>query len=231
MVSGLNRSLPLKWIGPATTKYRFYRTWVKVRPVLTHFFLHYAGILLSLSVLSTTIRPITPRPPRPAGSPSSSASSGSSGSVHRECERSSRIPLPSPAPMLVHGPMHPSPRAPMMDARRYLNLFPRRRVAPPTPPSSDDEPSDDGEGDDREETQSASDASLSSQDVSSDGASQGSEQESTSFSSGPSDHYSSGSSSGGSSVGSGSVTSGSASDYSSDDNLVNRYFDDRFRPP
>ncbi|MED6161819.1 hypothetical protein PIB30_064324 [Stylosanthes scabra] len=72
--------------------------------------------------------------------------------------------------MPVPGPMHPPPRTPMIDARRYRNLFPRRRVAPPTPPPSDDEPSEDGDGDDREESQSVSDASLSSQDVSSDGA-------------------------------------------------------------
>ncbi|MED6170294.1 hypothetical protein PIB30_029546 [Stylosanthes scabra] len=170
------------------------------------------------------MRPFAPRPPRPVGSPSSSASAGSSGSVHREREHSPRTPLPTPAPMHVPASMHPPPRTPMMDARRYRNLFPRRRVAPPTPLPSDDEPSDEGDCDDSEDSQTASDTSLSSRDISSAGASYGSERESSSFSSGPSDCFSSGSSSGGSSVGSGSVTSGSASDASSDDDLLNRYF-------
>ncbi|MED6195139.1 hypothetical protein PIB30_035275 [Stylosanthes scabra] len=166
------------------------------------------------------------RPPRPAGSPSSSASSGLSDGVPRERECSPRTPLP--APVLAHvpvpAPIHLPPRTPMMDARRYRNLFPRRRVAPPTPPPSDDEPSDDGDGDDREDSQTASDASLSSQDMSSADSSYGSERKSTCFSSGPSDRSSSGSSSNGSSFGYGSVSGGSASDASSDDDLVNRYF-------
>ncbi|MED6121666.1 hypothetical protein PIB30_032322 [Stylosanthes scabra] len=168
--------------------------------------------------------PVAPRPPRPVGSPISSASSSPSGSVHREHERSPRTPLPPPAPMHVLGPMHPPPRTPMMDARCYRNLFSRHRVAPPTLPPSDNEPSDEGDGDDPKDYQTPSGTSLSSRDVSSAGASYGSERESTSFSSGPSDHFCSGSSSGGSSVGSGSATSGSASDASSDDDLVNRYF-------
>ncbi|MED6127421.1 hypothetical protein PIB30_087945 [Stylosanthes scabra] len=91
------------------------------------------------------MRPIAPRPPRPAGSPSSSASSGSNGSVHREREHSPFTSLPPPATMPVIGPMHPPPHAPMMDARRYRNLFSRRRVAPPTPLPSDDEPSYEGD--------------------------------------------------------------------------------------
>ncbi|MED6120689.1 hypothetical protein PIB30_023304 [Stylosanthes scabra] len=117
-------------------------------------------------------------------------------------ERSPRTPLPPPAPVPILTPMHPPPRTPMTDAYRYRNLFPRRRVAPPTLPPSDDEPSDKGDSDDPEDSQTASDTSLSSRDVSSAGASHGSEQESTSFSSGPADRFSSGSSSGGSSVGS-----------------------------
>ncbi|MED6120644.1 hypothetical protein PIB30_022757 [Stylosanthes scabra] len=86
--------------------------------------------------------PSAPRPPRPASSPSSSVSSGSSGSFHRERERSPRTPLPPPALMPVPRPVHHVPRTPMMDARRYRSLFPRRRVAPPTPPPSNDEPSE-----------------------------------------------------------------------------------------
>ncbi|MED6182941.1 hypothetical protein PIB30_033347 [Stylosanthes scabra] len=174
--------------------------------------------------------PVAPRPPQLVGSPSSSASSGSSGSVHREHKHSPRTPLPSPVLMPVPAPMHPPPRTPMMDARRYRNLFPRRRVAPPTPPPSDSEPSDDGEVGDPEDSQTAKDASLSSRDVSSADALYGSERESTSFSSGPSDRFSSGSSFGGSSVGFGSVMSGSTSDTSSDDDLVNRYFAGTFPP-
>ncbi|MED6109090.1 hypothetical protein PIB30_030424 [Stylosanthes scabra] len=165
------------------------------------------------------MRSVAPRPPHPAGSPSSSVSSGSSSSVHQECERSPRTPLPPPAPIPMPGPVHPIPRTPMMDTRRYRNLFPRRRVAPPTPPSpptpppSDDEPSDDGgdvdakEEGDPENPYTVSDASLSNRDVSSAGASYGSERRSASFSSDPSDRF-----------------SGSASDASSDDDLVNYDF-------
>ncbi|MED6155795.1 hypothetical protein PIB30_008377 [Stylosanthes scabra] len=197
---------------------------------------------LSLSI-SATIRPVAPRPPCPAGSPSSSVSSSSSGSFHRDRERSPRTPLPPPAPMHVPRPVHHVLRTPMMDARRYRSLFPRRRVAPPTPPSpltplsSDDKPSDYG-GDidaneigDPGEPYAISDSSLSSRDVSSAGASCGSERESASLSSGPSDHFSSDSSSGSGSVGYGSVTSGSASDASSDDVLVYRHFAETFPPP
>ncbi|MED6147105.1 hypothetical protein PIB30_040879 [Stylosanthes scabra] len=96
------------------------------------------------------------RPPRPVGSSSSSVFSGSSGSFHRERERSPHTPLPPPASMPVPGPMYPVPRTPMMDAHGYRSLFPRRRVAPPTPPSSptpppsDDEPSIELEGDPEE---------------------------------------------------------------------------------
>ncbi|MED6171304.1 hypothetical protein PIB30_039569 [Stylosanthes scabra] len=197
----------------------------------------FATWLIDFGVLQ--MRHIARRPPRPAGSPSSFVSSGSSGSVHRERERSPRTPLPPPTPMPVPGPMHLISRTPMMDARRYRNLFPRHRVAPPTPPSpptpppSDDEPSDDGgdadveDDDDPEDSQTVSDASLSSREVSSAGASYGSKRESTNFSSDPSDRFSSG----GSSVGYGSVTSGSASDASSDDDLVNRHLAGTFPPP
>ncbi|MED6163608.1 hypothetical protein PIB30_081643 [Stylosanthes scabra] len=180
---------------------------------------------------------VAPRLSRPAGSPSSSVSYGPSGSFHRERERSPRTPLPPPAPMPVPGPMHPVSRTPMMDARRYRSLFPRRRVAPhtppspPTPPPSDDEPSDyEGDADadeigDPEEPYAVSDSSLSSRDVSSAGASYGSERESASLSSSHSGHFSSDSSSGSGFVRYGSVTSGSASDASSDDDL-----DDTWRP-
>ncbi|MED6134768.1 hypothetical protein PIB30_040034 [Stylosanthes scabra] len=91
----------------------------------------------------TTMRPIAPRPARPAASPSSSASSGSSGSFHREREHSPHTPLPPLAPAPAPGPMHPIPRTPMTDARRYRRLFSRHRVAPPTPPPPSPPPSDD----------------------------------------------------------------------------------------
>ncbi|MED6185728.1 hypothetical protein PIB30_059837 [Stylosanthes scabra] len=175
-------------------------------------------------------------PPRLAGSPSSSVSSGSSESFHRERERSARTPLPPPAPMPVPGPMHPVPRTPMMDARRYRSLFPRRQVAPPTPPSSptpplsDDEPSVERidteaelEGD-PEEPYLVGDAYLGGREVYSSDASYGSEHESANVRSGPSSRHSSGSSSGSGSVGYGFVTSGSANDASSNDDLVNRHF-------
>ncbi|MED6218901.1 hypothetical protein PIB30_030912 [Stylosanthes scabra] len=173
-----------------------------------------------------TMRPLfagphAPRPPRPAVSPSSSASSSLSNRVPRERERSPRAPVLVPA--LALAPVYPPPRVPMMDVRRYRNLFPRRHVTPPTPPPSDDEPSDDDD-DEREDSQSASDASLSSRGVSSAGASYGSERESTSFNSGPSDRSSSGSSSGSGSFCYCSGSGTSSSDASSEDNLVDHYF-------
>ncbi|MED6140435.1 hypothetical protein PIB30_093207 [Stylosanthes scabra] len=166
------------------------------------------------------VGPSVPRPP-----PSSSASSGLSDGVPKECERSPRAPVHVPA----LAPVYPPPHVPMMDARRYRNLFPRPRVTPPTPPPSDDEPSDDDD-DEREDSQSASDARLSSRDVSSAGASYGSERESTSFSLGPSDRSSSGSSSGSGSFGYCSGSGVSSSNASSDDDLVDRYFAGTFPP-
>ncbi|MED6182207.1 hypothetical protein PIB30_026467 [Stylosanthes scabra] len=112
-----------------------------------------------------------------------------------------------------------------MDACRYRNLFPRRRVTSPTPPPSDEEQSY-NDDDQPEDSQSASDVSLSSRDVSSVGASHGSERESTSFSSGPSDRSSSGSSLGNGSFGYCSGSGASSSDASSEDDLVDRYFAD-----
>ncbi|MED6156318.1 hypothetical protein PIB30_013350 [Stylosanthes scabra] len=89
-----------------------------------------------------TMRPIAPFSPRPAASPSSSTSLGSVGSVHRERSGSRRTPLPSMAPAPVPGLVYPVLRTPMCDARRYRSLFPRRRVAPPTPPPPSPPPSD-----------------------------------------------------------------------------------------
>ncbi|MED6207748.1 hypothetical protein PIB30_038561 [Stylosanthes scabra] len=116
------------------------------------------SFFLSLYLIhDASAAPSAPRPPRPAGSPSSSASSSQSDGVPRERERSPRTLLPTPVPthVPVLAPMHPPPRTPMMDTCRYRNLFPRRRVAPPTPPPSDDQPSDDRDGDDREDSQTA----------------------------------------------------------------------------
>ncbi|MED6198799.1 hypothetical protein PIB30_069913 [Stylosanthes scabra] len=79
--------------------------------------------------------------------------------------------------------------------------LPETRVAPPTPPPSDDEPSDEGDGDNPEDSQTANDTSEQPRCIL------------------------------GCSTGSGSVTSGSASDASSDDDLVNRYFAGTFSPP
>ncbi|MED6199293.1 hypothetical protein PIB30_074616 [Stylosanthes scabra] len=188
------------------------------------------------------MQPSAPRPPRPAASLSSSVLSGSSGSYHWERERSPHTLLPPLAPAPAPGPMHPIPRTPMTDARRYRSLFSRRRVAPPTPPShspppSDDEPSVETvdlqaelEGD-LEEPYLAHHIPIGAPEAYYSDASYGSEQESDSVGSGPSSHHSSGSSSGSASIGYGSVTSESASDGSSDDDLVNRYFAGTFPPP
>ncbi|MED6198353.1 hypothetical protein PIB30_065553 [Stylosanthes scabra] len=152
---------------------------------------------------------------------------GLSDEVPRERERSPHTSLPAPVP--APAPMYPPPWVPMMDTRRYRNLFPRCRVTPPTPPPSDDEPSYDDD-EDREDSQSANDASLGSWDVSSAGASYGSERECTSCSSGPSDRSSLGSSSSRGSFRYGSGLGGSSSDASSEDDLVNRYFAGTFPP-
>ncbi|MED6153270.1 hypothetical protein PIB30_100296 [Stylosanthes scabra] len=115
----------------------------RVREVLTPFLLPYAGsILSSLSLSLLAMRPIAPFSPRPAASPGSSVSSGSVKSVHRECSRSPCTPLPPMAPAPAPGPMYLVPRTPMCDARRYRSLFPRHRVAPPTPPPPSPPPSD-----------------------------------------------------------------------------------------
>ncbi|MED6134801.1 hypothetical protein PIB30_040325 [Stylosanthes scabra] len=175
---------------------------------------------LSFSILlydASTLRWCALQPPRPAVSPSSSASSGLSDRVSRERERSPRALLPSHVPAPALALVYPPPRVPMMDARRYRNLFPRRRVIPPTPPPSDDDPSDD-------------DDALSSRDVSSADISYELEHESTSFSSGSSDLSSSGSSSSNDSFGYGFGSGGSSSDASSEDDLANRYFSGTFPP-
>ncbi|MED6138149.1 hypothetical protein PIB30_071564 [Stylosanthes scabra] len=194
------------------------------------------------SYLSSTLRPIAPVSPRPAASPSSSTSSGSVGSIHRERSRSPHTPLPPMAPTPVLGPVYPVPRTPMCDARPYRSLFPRRRVAPPTPPPpspppSDEEPSAEtydlatelvGNPDEPYVAEyvpyGASEAYYSD-------ASYGLERESASTDTAPSSHHSSGSSSCSVSLGYGSASSRSASDGASDDDLVNRYFAGTFPPP
>ncbi|MED6161654.1 hypothetical protein PIB30_062762 [Stylosanthes scabra] len=172
------------------------------------------------------MRPSAPRLPRPASSPSSSVSSGSSGSFHRERERSPRTSLPPPTLMPVPGPMHPVPRTPMMDARRYRSLFPHRRVAPPTPPPSDDEPSEETvdleaelEGD-PEEPYLVGNAYSGGYDVYPSDASYGSEQESASVGTGPSNRHSFDSSTSSGSIGYAEASSGSASDCALDGDLA-----------
>ncbi|MED6110091.1 hypothetical protein PIB30_039722 [Stylosanthes scabra] len=200
-------------------------------------------VIFSLSPLSLfAMRPIAPFSPRPAASPSSFASSGSVGSVHRECSRSSRTPLPPIAPVPVPGPVYPVPRTPMCDARRYCSLFPHRRVAPPTPPPpspppSDDEPSAETydpaaelEGD-PDEPYVAERVLHGAPEAYYSDTSYGSERESAGTDSAPSSHHSSGSSSGRVSLGYGSASSGSASDGAPDDDLVNCYFAGTFPPP
>ncbi|MED6204364.1 hypothetical protein PIB30_008491 [Stylosanthes scabra] len=188
------------------------------------------------------MRPIAPFSPRPAASPSSSAFSGSVGSVHRERSRSPRTPLPPMAPAPVRGPVYAVPRTPMCDARRYRSLFPRHRIAPPTPPPpspppSDDEPSAETydpaaelEGD-PDEPYVAEQALRRIPEAYYSDASYGSERESASTDLAPFSHHSSGSSSGSASLGYGSASGGSASDGASDDDLVNRYFAGTFPPP
>ncbi|MED6219307.1 hypothetical protein PIB30_034650 [Stylosanthes scabra] len=179
------------------------------------------------------MRPIAPFFPRPAASPSSSTSSGSVGSVHRERSRSPRTPLPPMASAPVPRPVYPVPLTPMCDARRYRSLFPRRRVAPPTPlppspPPSDDEPSAETYDSaaelvgDPDEPYVAERVLYGAPEAYYFDTSYGSERESTSTDSAPSSHHSSGSSSGSVSLGYGSASSGSASDGASDDDLVNR---------
>ncbi|MED6158762.1 hypothetical protein PIB30_035782 [Stylosanthes scabra] len=187
------------------------------------------------------MRPIVPFSPRPAASPSSSTSCGSTSSVHRERERSPRTPLPPMAPAPAPGTVHPIPRTPMCDARRYRSLFPRRRVTPPTPPPPSPPPSDDEPSvetydpatesvGDPDEPYVAEHVPYGAPEAYYSDASYGSERESDSTDTAPSSHYSSGSSSGSVSLGYGSASSGSASDDASDDDLVNRYFARTFPP-
>ncbi|MED6205181.1 hypothetical protein PIB30_015519 [Stylosanthes scabra] len=188
------------------------------------------------------MRPIAPFSPRSVASPSSSTSSGSVGSVHRERSCSPRTPLPSMVPAPVSGPVYPGPRTPMCDARRYHSLFPRHRVAPPTPPPpspppSDEEPSTETYDPaaelvgDPDEPYVAELVPYGAPEAYYSDASYGSERESASTDTAPSSHHSSGSSSGSVSLGYGSASSGSASDGASDDDLVNHYFAGTFSPP
>ncbi|MED6199027.1 hypothetical protein PIB30_072137 [Stylosanthes scabra] len=213
----------------------------RVREVLTPFFLHYAG-LSSFSYPSSTMRPIAPFSPCPAASPSSSTSSGSVGSIHWERSCSPRTPLPPMAPAPVPGPVYPVPRTPMCDAQRYRSLFPRRRVAPPTPLPPSPPPSDEGPSaetydpatelvGDPDESYVAERVPYGAPEAYYSNASYGSERESASTDTAPSSHHSSGSSSGSVSLGYGSASSGSTSDGASDDDLVNRYFAGTFPPP
>ncbi|MED6144246.1 hypothetical protein PIB30_013852 [Stylosanthes scabra] len=188
------------------------------------------------------MRPIAPFSPRPAASPSLSTSSGSTGSVYWERSRSPRTPLQPMAPAPGPGPVYPVPRTPMCDAQRYRSLFPRRRVAPPTPPPPSPPPSDEEPSvetydsvtelvGDPDEPVVAELVPYGAPEAYYSDASYGSKRESASTETAPSSHHSSGSSSGSVSLGYGSASSGSASDGASDDDLVNRYFAGTFPPP
>ncbi|MED6167772.1 hypothetical protein PIB30_005737 [Stylosanthes scabra] len=146
------------------------------------------------------------------------------------------------APAPVPGPVYPVPRTPMCDARRYHRLFPRCRVAPPTPPPPSPPPSDEEPFaetydpatelvGDPDEPYIAEHVPYGAPEVYYSDASYGSERESASTDTAPSSHHSSGSSSGSVSLGYGSASSRSASDEASDDDLVNRYFAGTFPPP
>ncbi|MED6107191.1 hypothetical protein PIB30_011761 [Stylosanthes scabra] len=192
--------------------------------------------------LSFAMRPIVPFSPRPAASPSSSTSSGSTGSVHRERSRSPRMPLPPMAPAPALGPVYPVPCTRMCDARRYRSLFPRRRVAPPTPPPPSPPPSDEEPSvetydpatellGDPDEPYVAEHVHYGAPEAYYSDASYGSERESASTDLALSSHHSSGNSFGSVSLGYDCASSGSASDGASDDDLVNRYFAGTFPPP
>ncbi|MED6149981.1 hypothetical protein PIB30_067783 [Stylosanthes scabra] len=140
------------------------------------------------------------------------------------------------------GPGVPCSASPMCDARRYLSLFPRRRIAPPTPtpplpPLSDEEPSAETYDPatelvgDPDEPYVAEHVPYGASEAYYSDASYGSERESASTDTTSSSHHSSGSSFGSVSLGYGSVSSGSVSDGASDDDLVNRYFAGTFPPP
>ncbi|MED6108823.1 hypothetical protein PIB30_027777 [Stylosanthes scabra] len=186
------------------------------------------------------MKQIAPFSPRPTASPSSSTSSGSVSSVHWECSRSLRTPLPpmAPAPVPVPGPVNLVPRTPMCDARRYRSLFPRRRVEPPTPPPPSPPPSDEEPSaetydpaaelvEDPDKPYVAERVLHGAPEAYYSDTSYGSERESASTDSAPSSHHSSGSVS----LGYGSASSGSASNGASDDDLVNLYFPGTFPPP
>ncbi|MED6211086.1 hypothetical protein PIB30_070180 [Stylosanthes scabra] len=175
------------------------------------------------------MRPIASFSPRPAASPRSSTSSGSVGSVHRERSRSPCTLLPPMAP--APGPVYPVPRTRMCDARRYRSLFPRRRVAPPTPPPPSPPPSDEEPSaetydpvtklvGDPDEPYVAELVPYRAPEAYYSDASYGSERESASTNSAPFSHHSSGSSSGSVFLGYGSASGGSASDGASDDDLM-----------
>ncbi|MED6171115.1 hypothetical protein PIB30_037677 [Stylosanthes scabra] len=140
------------------------------------------------------------------------------------------------------GPMYPVPRTPMCDARLYRSLFPRRRIAPPTPPPPSPPPSDEEPSaetydpatelvGDPDEPYVAEHVPYGALEAYYSDASYGSERESASTDTAPSSHHSSGSSSGSVFLGYGSASSRSASDGASDDDLVNRYFAGTFPPP
>ncbi|MED6128363.1 hypothetical protein PIB30_096965, partial [Stylosanthes scabra] len=140
------------------------------------------------------------------------------------------------------GPGVPCAAYPMCDAQRYRSLFPRCRVAPPTPPPPSPPPSDEEPSaetydptaklvGDPDEPYVAERVLHGAPEAYYSDTSYGSERESASTDSAPSSHHSSGSSSGSVSLGYGSASSGSASDGASDDDLGNHYFAGTFPPP
>ncbi|MED6113093.1 hypothetical protein PIB30_067751 [Stylosanthes scabra] len=238
----LDQFNPLKWIGLASIRYRFYRTRVIVRPVgSTKLRRPKAGCrpaCLITKLEGSLSKGYNDHPVPPVDSLSELFRFfwfQWDRSFPRERERSPRTPLPPPAPIPAPGPVYLIPRTPMMDARRYRSLFFRRRVAPSTPPSPPPPPSDvepfEGTVDPEAELEGHPEepylegyAYPAGYDVYSSNASHGSEQESASAGSAPSSRHSSDDSSGSGSIGYGEDSSGSASDCASDDDLVNRHF-------
>ncbi|MED6158492.1 hypothetical protein PIB30_033225 [Stylosanthes scabra] len=196
----------------------------RVRKVLTPFFLHYVGSLLSSIFLhdetDCTLLPTTGCIPQFID-------------LFGICWQCSLGTLAFTSYVIAtdgsgsgFGPGVPCAAHPMCDVRRYRSLFPRRRVAPPTPPPPSPPPSEEEPSaemydpaaelvGDPDEPYVAELVPYGAPEAYYSDTSYGSERDS----------------SGSVSLGYGSASSGSASDGASDDDLVNRYFAGTFPPP